>query len=47
MGFHPRIGSKMLIDATKGPVLSDELRNYFEPVKPQGLVNVRLEDFLG
>jgi len=47
MGFHPRIGSKLLIDATKGPALTEELRNYFEPVKPQGLVNVRLEDFLG
>jgi 3-polyprenyl-4-hydroxybenzoate decarboxylase len=44
-GFHPRIGSKMLIDATKGPVLSDELKNYFEPVKPQGLVNVRWRIF--
>jgi UbiD family decarboxylase len=47
MGFHPRIGSKMLIDATKGPALTDELRAYFEPVKPQGLANVKLEDFLG
>jgi hypothetical protein len=37
----------MLIDATKGPALTDELRNYFEPVKPQGLAGVKLEDFLG
>lgn len=47
MGFHPRIGSKMLIDATKGAAPTPELRAYFEPVKPMGLVNVKLEDFLG
>jgi hypothetical protein len=38
----------MLIDATKGSSrLTPELRAYFEPVKPQGLANVKLEDFLG
>jgi hypothetical protein len=47
MGFHRRIGSKLLIDATKGPALTDELGNYFGPVKPQGLVNIKLEGFLG
>ncbi|HSC41835.1 MAG TPA: UbiD family decarboxylase [Candidatus Binatia bacterium] len=47
MGFHPRIGSKMLIDATKGAAPTPELRAYFEPVKPMGLVNVKLEEFLG
>jgi len=48
MGFYPRIGSKMLIDATKGSSqLTPELRAYFEPVRPMGLANVKLEDFLG
>jgi hypothetical protein len=31
----------------ESPALTEELRNYFEPVKPQSLVNVKLEDFLG
>lgn len=48
MGFRPRLGSKMLIDATKGPSRwPAEMRAYFEPVRPMGYGDVRLEDFLG
>ena len=47
MGFRPRLGSKLLIDATKGPSRwPAEMRAYFEPVFPMGYHDVKLEDFL-
>ena len=47
MGFQPRIGSKLLIDATTGSALSEDMQSYFEPVYPTGYRQVRLEDFIG
>ena len=39
---------KLLLDIKKEvDPLTDELRHYFEPVKPQGLASVKLEDILG
>jgi len=46
MGFQPRIGSKLLIDATRGPELSQAMQDYFEPVYPVGYKEVRLEDYI-
>ena len=47
MGFRPRLGSKLLIDATKGPSRwPTEMKAYFEPVSPMGYHDIKLEDFL-
>ena len=48
MGFHPRVGSKLLIDATKGVAdnLSADIKAYFDPVFATGYDKVKLEDFL-
>ncbi|MBI4526529.1 MAG: UbiD family decarboxylase [Deltaproteobacteria bacterium] len=42
----PRIGSKMLIDATKPPTCFSAERASFERSRPMGFGGVRLEDFL-
>lgn len=42
----PRIGGKVLIDATKPPACDVEGRRKFERVRPMGTGRVRLEDFL-
>lgn len=42
----PRVGSKMLIDATKPPTCSAQARSAFERSRPVGFGSVRLEDFL-
>jgi len=46
MGFKPRIGSKLLIDATRGVLRSSDMQSYFEPVYPTGYKQVKLEDFI-
>ena len=46
-GFRPRLGSKLLIDATKGPPnRTAVLKDYFEPIFPMGYKQVKLEDFI-
>lgn len=42
----PRIGSKMLIDATKPPTCDTEAREAFERSRPMGFGKIRLADFL-
>lgn len=44
-GWH-RIGSKVMIDATKPPQCDPERRFGFERLRPMGWESVRLEDFL-
>jgi 2,5-furandicarboxylate decarboxylase 1 len=42
-----RLGSKMLIDATKPPLNDPAARGRFERIKPPNLARTLLEDFLG
>ena len=42
-----RLGSKVIIDATRPPTCAPELRAQFERIKPVGYEHVRLEDYLG
>jgi len=41
-----RLGSKVLIDATRPPLNDPERRNQFERIKPPNLDRVRLEDYV-
>jgi 2,5-furandicarboxylate decarboxylase 1 len=41
-----RVGSKVLIDATKPPVCDPKARDPFERVRPAGLDSIRVEDYL-
>jgi 2,5-furandicarboxylate decarboxylase 1 len=41
-----RLGSKMLIDATKPPLNAPEARSQFERIKPPNIERIRLEDFI-
>lgn len=41
-----RLGSKVLIDATRPPISDRASRDVYERIKPPGYGNVRLEDFL-
>ncbi|MBA7662015.1 Phenolic acid decarboxylase [subsurface metagenome] len=50
IGYHKniRLGSKMLIDATKGPSRwPAKMRGVFAPIFPAGYHEVKLEDFIG
>lgn len=41
-----RIGSKVIIDATKPPTSDEKAREKFERIKPMGYGRVRLEDYI-
>ncbi len=41
-----RLGSKVLIDATKPPLNAPEARSQFERIKPPNIDRIRLEDFV-
>ena len=41
-----RLGSKVLIDATKPPLNAPEARSQFERIKPPNIERIRLEDFI-
>ena len=41
-----RLGSKVLIDATKPPLNAPEARSQFERIRPPGIDRIRLQDFL-
>ena len=41
-----RLGSKMLIDATRPPLNDPDRRSQFERIKPPNLERVRLEDYV-
>ncbi len=46
LATRPRVGSKMLIDATKPPTCAASERAAFERSRPMGFGRIRLEDFL-
>ena len=46
LATRPRVGSKMLIDATKPPTCATSERAAFERSRPVGFGSVHLEDFL-
>jgi hypothetical protein len=41
-----RLGSKVLIDATRPPLNDPERRKVFDRIEPPGFGTVKLEDFL-